>query len=230
MFSQELLESSRLKPHFFTRNRLLTFPTVLTFLLSGLQSAVQSERDRFWAALVNRADSVREVSAQAFCQARVKISTWAFAPINAQLIALVEKHREVPRWRSLRGVAGDGRKVRLTLRDKGVRSLAEGVAFGLYLPGIELFLDFVLHEPLCDERPMRFEAIDAGVLQSDDLLVRDRGFPSRWWVRMLTTREIPFCIRCDRSAGFKAVRDFLASGLDEKVVSLRPPRARDAAY
>jgi hypothetical protein len=114
--------------------------------------------------------------------------------------------------------------------NKGIRSIAEGVAFGLTLPGIELFLDFVLDEPLCDERQRLFEAIDAGVLRSDDLLVLDRGFPSRWLVRRLTTREIPFCIRCDSSAGFKAVRDFLASGLDEKVVSLRPPNARDAAY
>ena len=47
---------------------------------------------------------------------------------------------------------------------------------------------------------------------------------------MLTTQEIPLGIRCERSAGFKAVRYFLASGLDEKVVSLRPPRVRDAAY
>ena len=115
MFSQELLESSRLKPDFFTRNRRLPFPTVLTFLLSGLQSAVPSERDRFFAALANRADSVRGVLAQAFYKARVKISALAFRPINAQRIALVEKHREVSRGRGLRVVAGDGSKGRLTL-------------------------------------------------------------------------------------------------------------------
>jgi hypothetical protein len=208
---------------------VLTFPTVLTFLLSGLQSAVQTELDRFFAALANRADSVREVSAQAFYKARVKISALAFTQINQQLIALVEKNRMIPRWRGLRVVAGDGSQVRLTLMRGGVRSIVEGVAFGLYLPGIELFLDFVLHEPLCDERQMLFETIDAGFLQPDDLLLLDRGFPSRWWVSMLTARGIPFCIRCDNSGGFKAVRYFLASGLAEKVVCLRPPDAGDAA-
>ncbi len=101
LFSRELLESVRLKPHFFTRDRVLTFPTVPTFLLSGLQSAVQAELDR--------------------------------------------------------------------------------------------------------------------------------GFPSRGWVSMLTARGIPFCIRCDHSGGFKAVRYFLASGFAEKVVCLRPPDAGDAA-
>ncbi len=76
---------------------------------------------------------------------------------------------------------------------------------------------------------MLFETIDAGFLKPDDLLLRDRGFPSRGWVSMLTARGIPFCIRCDHSGGFKAVRYFLASGLAEKVVCLRPPDAGDAA-
>ena len=229
MFSRELLESARLKPQFFTRDRILNFPTVLTFLLSGLQSAVQSELDRFFAPLGNRADSLRVVSAQAFSKARVKISALAFSQINHHLIALVEQHLAIPRWRGLRVVAADGSKVRLTLMKEGVRSVVEGVAFGLSLPGIELFLDFVLHEPVCDERQMLFEAIDEGVLRADDLRVLDRGFPSRWRVSMLTARRIPFCIRCDNSGGFKAVRCFLASGLVEKVVSLRPPDAGDAA-
>jgi hypothetical protein len=71
---------------------------------------------------------------------------------------------------------------------------------------------------------MLFEAID--VLRPDDLLVLDRGFPSRWLVSVLTARGIPFYMRCDNSGGFKAVRCFLASGLAEKVVSLGPPNAR----
>ena len=55
--------------------------------------------------------------------------------------------------------------------------LSRGVAFGLDLPGIELFLDFRLFEPLCDERQMLFEAIDN--LRTDDVLLLDRGFPCR---------------------------------------------------
>jgi hypothetical protein len=95
------------------------------------------------------------------------------------------------------------------------------VAFGLYLPGIELFLDFRLHEPLSDERQMFFEAIDC--LRPDDVLLMDRGFPCRWLVSALTARQLPFCIRCDLSRGFKVVREFLRSGQSEQVVVLRAP-------
>ena len=225
--SKELLDASRLKPEFFTRERTLPFPTVLTFLLSGLQSAVQSELDRFFANLRNRADSIRVVSAQAFSQARYKISALVFVDINQCLMARVEEHLPLPRWRGLRLVAADGSKVRLTVMINEVRTIVEGMAFGLFLPGSELFLDFALHEPVCDERQMLFEAIEA--LRPDDLLLLDRGFPCRWLVSALTARSIPFCIRCDSSHGFKVVRAFLASGRAQQIVTLPRPAARDAA-
>ena len=167
------------------------------------------------------------MTAQAFYTARYKINTLVFADVNRQLMALVEEHLPVPRWQGLRVIAGDGSVVRLTLMKKGVRSIVEGVAFALYLPGIELFLDFALHEPLCNERQMLFEALDP--LRSDDLLVLDRGFPCRWLVAALATRQIHFCIRCDIATGFKAVRQFRSSGLREQIVVLPAPCKQDAA-
>jgi hypothetical protein len=226
LFSREFLEVARLDPKHFTRQRTLTLPTVVSFLLSGVQAAVQSELDQFFANLHNRANSVREVTAQAFSQARYKISALVFGEVNQELIRLAEEHLPIPRWKGLRLVAADGSDVRLTMMKDGIRSIVKGMAFGLYLPGIELFLDFRLHEPLCDERQMFFEAIDC--LRPDDLLLMDRGFPCRWLVSVLTARQLHFCIRCDLSRGFKVVREFLMSGQSEQVVVLRAPSARDA--
>ena len=224
--SKELLESARCQAKDFTRQRTLTFPVVMTFLLSGLQSAVQSELDRFFANLDNRADSKRKGTAQAFSKARYKIRQHVFVWVNQQLMALVAQHLPIPLWQGLRVVAGDGSDVRLTMMKNGVRSIVNGVAFGLYLPGIELFLDFVLHGTACGERQMLFEVFDR--LQPDDLLVLDRGFPCCWLVAALTDCRIHFCMRCDSSNGFKVVREFLHSGQSERVVTLRAPNARDA--
>ena len=185
------MDAARLKPTAFTRQRCLSFPTILTFLLTGVQSAVQSELDRFFANLRNRADSLRVVSAQAFCKARYQISASVFAEVNQKLMALVEAHLGFPRWHGLRVIAADGSAVRLTLIKHLKRTIVDGVAFGFYLPGIELFLDFALHEPCCNERQMRFERLE--LLRDDDLLVLDRGFPCRWIAAALTARRVQFC-------------------------------------
>lgn len=221
------MDGARLKPTAFTRQRFLSFPTVLTFLLTGVQSAVQSELDCFFANLRNRADSARKVSAQAFCKARYQISALVFDEVNQKLIALVEAHLGLPRWQGLRVIAADGSAVRLTLIKNLKRTIVDGVAFGFYLPGIELFLDFVLHEPCCNERQMLFERLD--LLRDDDLLVLDRGFPCRWIASALTARHIQFCIRCDIATGFTAVRKFRQSGDTEQIVTLPAPTRQEAA-
>jgi biotin carboxylase len=71
----------------------------VSFLLSGVQGAVQSELDQFFAHLRNRANSVREVTAQAFYQARYRINALVFGELNQELIRLVEEHLPIPRWR-----------------------------------------------------------------------------------------------------------------------------------
>ena len=61
-----------------------------------------------------------------------------------------------------------------------------------------------------------------------DLLVLDRGYPSRWLIAHLTQHGIPFCMRADDS-GFSAVKAFLRSTLPEAVVALRAADAVDCA-
>jgi hypothetical protein len=224
--SRELMEKSRLDPRHFTRERKLTFPVILSFLLSSVQGAVQSELNTFFADLRNRVESIRKVSAQAFSEARYKISSRVFDDVNRELIAQVAEQMSIPRWHGLRVVAGDGTVVQLTMLKNGVRSIVSGLAFGLYLPGIELFLSFKLQLGSCSERQMLFESLS--LLCPNDLLLLDRGFPCRWRPAVLIARRIHFCIRCDLSHGFKVVREFLLSGESERVVTLRAPNRRDA--
>jgi hypothetical protein len=51
---------------------------------------VQSELDAFFANLANRADLLREVSAQAFAKARKQVSATAFELLNDHFLALVD--------------------------------------------------------------------------------------------------------------------------------------------
>ena len=224
--SAELRDTVRFDPKAFQRTRKLPFPSLIVFLLSGLKASVQNELNAFFAHLENQADLLRGASAQAFSQARQRFSARAFALLNDRLLSLVETHLPVARWHGLRVVAADASKLTLFLKDVTGRKVREAIAFALYLPGLEMALAFQLYSPCCNERQMLFEHLQR--LRPTDLLVLDRGYPSRWLIAVLIARGIPFCIRAD-DTGFACVKTFRRSGLTETLVTIGAPCAQDAA-
>jgi len=224
LHSAELLDQSRLKSTAFVRQRTLTFPVLLVSMMSGFKASVQNELNAFFAHLGNQADLIREVSAQAFSKARYQFSHLAFTRLNQQFIQQVCQHLDVPRWNGLRVVAADGSKMRMFLKDATRRTVRDVVAFAMYLPGLEMTLSFQLYSDREAERQMLFEHLDQ--LDTDDLLVLDRGYPARWLIAYLVQHSIRFCMRVDET-GFAAVKTFLRSGLSEQIITVGVPKAID---
>ena len=160
LHSPELLESVRLKPNAFRRQRKLPFARLVTFMLSGTVASVQNELNVFAAHLDNRADLWRTVSAQAFAKARQGFSAAVFRQLNQHLLQLAAQHLPVPRWRGFRLVAADASKLRLFLKDAIGTRVREAIAFALYLPGAELSLSFELYDDTVSERQMLFEHLE----------------------------------------------------------------------
>jgi hypothetical protein len=200
-------------------------------LLGGYTSKVQSELDAFFANLANRADLLREVSAQAFAQARKQVSATAFGLLNDHFLALVGAQFGFPLWHGLRVVAGDATVLRLTLFGKTrdgkafVRHVVDAIGFALYLPGIEMTLAAKLYSPDVGERQMLFEHLDK--LRHNDILVLDRGYPAYWLFAALLQRGRHFCMRAD-SLNFSVIQAFRRSGLAEQIVTLPAPGKQDA--
>lgn len=220
--SAEFHQSARHPSHptAFTRHRKLPLPALVALLLTGMRMSVQAELDTFFAHLVQQAQLLRHVSEQAFAQARAKLSLTAIPELNDWLIERAEQDWFVPRWRGLRLVAADASTMRFGLRASHVKraALPDQIAFGLFLPGAELMLAASLHSVHeCGEREMLFQHLER--IANTDLLLLDRGYPSRWLVAVLNQRGLPFCMRVD-STGFADVRAFLHRGLDEKIVTL----------
>jgi hypothetical protein len=193
-------------------------------MLSGFKASVQNELDAFFPQLNNQADLARQVSAQAFSKARQHFSASAFTRLNRHLMGEVAARLTVPLWHGHRVVAADASKLRLFLDDATGRCVREAIAFVLYLPGLEMSLDFELYSPSCGERQMLFEHLDT--LAANDLLVLDRGYPAHWLAAALTQRHIDFCMRVD-GCGFAGVRDFLRAGLSETTVELPAPTPQE---
>ena len=109
-------------------------------MLSGFKASVQNELNSFFATLANQTDMLRQVSVQAFSQARKKLSYRVFADINTRLLDLVQAHMHVPLWHGLRVVAADASIMQRFLQDATGRSVRETIAFALYLPSQEMTL------------------------------------------------------------------------------------------
>lgn len=58
-------------------------------------------------------------------------------------------------------------------------------------------------------------------LKSGDLVLLDRGYPAFWLFVLILKREGHFCARMNLE-GWKVVEQFLATGLDEQIVTLEP--------
>ncbi len=206
----------------------MPFTNLIAFLLTGIRGAVQAELDSCFALLAGRTRLCRAITASAFSKARSHLVANLFEPLNTELLRLVDEVvPQQPDWQGLRVLAADASKVRLTLLDlEGRRHIREAAIFGLFRPGIELFDSLILHSSLVGERQMLFERLDR--LGAQDMLVLDRGYPGAWLVAALLHRGIPFCIRCDSSASFSAITQFMRSGEDEAQVTLPPPHRQDA--
>lgn len=78
--------------------------------------------------------------------------------MNQKLMALVEAHLGFPRWHGLRVIAADGGGTADSDQELMKRTIANGVAFGLYLPGIE-FSSPGSARTVLRERQMLFERL-----------------------------------------------------------------------
>ena len=197
---------------------------MLVTMISGFKASVQTELNAFFAHLANQADLTREASAQAFSKARKQFSHLAFAYLNQRFISLVSSHLNIPHWNGLRVVVADASKMRMYLQDVSHRFVREVIAFGLYLPAVEMTLSAELYSASVGKRQMLFKHLQK--LSPNDLLVLDRGYPARWLIAFLTQRSIHFCMRADQT-GFVAVKDFLRSSAAEKIVTIGKPKTID---
>ena len=70
----------------FQRRRKLPLPSLVALMLTGMRKSVQTELDEFFGHLQQQAQLARQVSAQAFAQARSKLATTAIPELNDWLI------------------------------------------------------------------------------------------------------------------------------------------------
>jgi hypothetical protein len=209
----------------FTRKRCLTLPTLVIFLLQQVGGrSLQEGLDTFFMALAGHAHCVRTVTKSALSQARKKLKASAFVALNRMWVQGWHELTLFERWHDRRVLAADGTCLRLPhLRENyerfgfgpcedGSATMARCVA--LFSVASKQWLEMIVGRYDESERELLLKALDQ--LDSDDILVLDRGYPAWWLFAALQGRGIDFCARIE-NCNWKAVKRLLRSDRQEYV-------------
>lgn len=233
LFSSDFLARHREEAKDFTRERSLTFVVVVIFLLNMLKRSQQDELDEFFKLLRGADVAVRVVTKSAFTQARKKLKYQALIELNQVQTRCFYQSLEPERWYGWRLVAVDGSTVQVPntseiLGHFGAWHPAKGAACPM--ARVSQMFDVINHVTLDaliapkakDERELA--AAHFVSLSPDDLVLLDRGYPAFWLFALILEKKAQFCARMKLS-GWTVVKDFVASGLSEQIVTLNPTYA-----
>ena len=236
VFDRDFQQRHRTKSSAFSRDRKLTFPRVILFLIQKsvkpLQIALNELFDRVDATCLS-------VSASAFSQARVKLAHTAFIELNKSgVVDTLYGDADYRTWRGFRVLAVDGSTIILpdsaSVREEfGAIRIANqhmsvtgdrccGLASVLY----DVLNRVVINSILAPARAYEVDlAIDhlKDVDPTRDLLVFDRYYPSYRYLATLTKAGVPFVGRCSNRSCAPANKMFNTSTRSSRVVTLTPP-------
>lgn len=230
LMSDEFLEKHRRKPQDFSRQRVLTFTTVILFLINMIKRALQDELDEFFKLLNQEQVAERVVSKSAFSQARQKLKHTAFIELNQSQVEYYYAHFEPTKWEGWRLLAIDGALCDMpntpaleahfgywgSRHNKGCVRGRQSQMFDVLN---QITVDAYIGPKSEGEREGAFGHL--AQVSSDDLLLLDRGYPAFWLFAAILQKQAHFCARIKLSHNSETQR-FIQSGDREQLITLKP--------
>jgi hypothetical protein len=194
---------ARTKETAFTRSRRLPLAHLTAFLLNAPRAGLQTELDAFFDHALGH-DAVLPPTKSAVCQSRRQLRSEALRDLLGYSARTFAGQSDIPLWHGYRVVALDG----ATLRVPNVPECAAyfggmHTSYGKFRPLARAsalldvargaFVDAAIGGFAQEERRLAESHLDK--LNPDDLLVMDRGYPSRDLFRQLCERKLAFCAR-----------------------------------
>lgn len=228
--SEEFLERHRQNPKDFSRQRILTFGTVILFLINMVKRALQDELDEFFKLLEQNQVAQRMVTKSAFCQARQKLKYTAFIELNQSQVTYYYDHFEPQKWQGWRLLAVDGALCDIpdnpALREhfgfwgsRHGRGCVKGRQSQLFDVLNQITIDAHIGPKSEGEREMAVHHL--AQIGQGDLLLIDRGYPAFWLFRAILKRNGHFCARVKANYN-KQTGQFIKSGALEQQITLTP--------
>lgn len=202
------LISVRKEPKDFSRVGKMGFKNMILFILNFSTKSLQAELNAFFKNIHATRDGVRK---QAFSQGRQKILPEAFIILHEELIKTVYTATDLNLYKGYRLSAIDGSTLELQnteeLRnvfgyaENGRSEVARARISGLYDVENNIMIDAIIDNYKTSEKDLALRHIeklkDYGL--HNDLILFDRGYPSKDLMARLINNEIQFVMRCSTS-------------------------------
>lgn len=225
--SIEFLQTHRKNSTDFTRNRTLTFPRLMSFMLNAINGSIQNELCRFFQVLDESPVSLVNVSTAAFCKARKKLSYRAFKELNNPLNHTFYQDSNVKLWHGLRLLAVDG-SVTKPPKNKGLlehfgkarnQSFQPAVRLSqLYDVKNKISIDLAVEPHSTGERNMALEHLKHA--KKGDVIVYDRGYGTQKSQVISLTSNL-YSGDNSRKKISSSEKCFIKSGLFERIRPVR---------
>lgn len=196
-------------------------------------SSVQRDLDRFYKSMDKSDFSIRKVTKGAFTQARAKLNPEAFKRLNQVAIDTFYEQNLVYTWHGMRTLSVDG----TTLMLPNHQSIIDEFGVHKFGPKADKERSIARASVLYDV--LNLVAIDSQIdcyktsekellskhleyLKPDDLLLMDRGYPSKALFFQLMAKGVHFCARM-KEDWWLELKAFKKSGENEDFVSFKLP-------
>ena len=208
---------ARMDPKYFSRERKMSFPETVMMILGGTKKSLQVSINAF---LKEARTNFDEYSKQAFSQKRQYIKPEALQELYKAITQGFYNMGEFKTFRGYRISAIDGVCYNLPNTDQ-LMSIYGGDKHNNMIPQVQaqgsclldvlngVIIDALLSPYLTNERKLA----EAHINQIEkmegikELILMDRGYPSRELIGLLNKKDMKFLIRCPKNGFIKEIRN-----------------------
>lgn len=228
--SVELLNLGRFCKNDFTRNRVLCFQRLVSFIINLARKSLKLELNSFTKNL-----NIEDITTQAFSKARKKLNPIVFKLLNNKLIEEFYSDNEFKLFEGYRLLAIDGSKLQLPSSDEIIKeygctknnygdNLPSAQASTIFDALNKLTIDAIISKYKTSEKDLALQHIE-NILEVNkltkfrhkDLFILDRGYPSMQLLTKFLVKKMDFLIRCP-SIFISEVRSVIKKGSIDQII------------